>query len=180
MDCGNICCQYDVLYILCFIYGVELMDKQEIITKAIGKFRGSLLKLNLDPKESWAQMFETDIVPTLEKAIGEAIDEAVIPNEKPRNDQNEGDYPEEMGKPFYSDTDLFPFGKYGPPPKGSGSVFKDVPRSYLEWLLTQDWIGKWTGVVRYIKGEKTPPDAGASEDPFGSTIEGYDGEEAPF
>ena len=33
-------------------------------------------------------------------------------------------------------TDLspMPFGKYGPPPKGNGSLMQDVPASYLFWL----------------------------------------------
>lgn len=38
------------------------------------------------------------------------------------------------------DDSPFPFGKYGPPPKGKGLKLKDVPASYWIWLEDQDWF----------------------------------------
>lgn len=32
------------------------------------------------------------------------------------------------------DTDLMPWGKYGPPPKGIGARMENVPASYYHWL----------------------------------------------
>ena len=47
-----------------------------------------------------------------------------------------------------TDTSLFPFGKY------KGQPMQDVPASYLDWLMGQDWIDKWLDVVKYINDNR--------------------------
>jgi hypothetical protein len=51
------------------------------------------------------------------------------------------------------DTDLFPFGKYGPPPKGSGKTMEQVPASYYHWLWTngKEHETETCAVAAYIK-----------------------------
>lgn len=32
-----------------------------------------------------------------------------------------------------------------------GKLMRDIPASYLVWLLDQRWIGDWPGLHRYLK-----------------------------
>lgn len=59
------------------------------------------------------------------------------------------------GEDRYDSSSPFPFGKYGP--KGDAKTFGEVPSSYYEWLMEQEWIQEWAGVVRYIRGDDPPP-----------------------
>ena len=52
------------------------------------------------------------------------------------------------------DASMFPFGKYGPKPKGNESMMQDVPASYLLWLGDQPWIGTWPDVAKYIESNR--------------------------
>lgn len=71
-----------------------------------------------------------------------------------KGQQSQGSYggPLEKGKPYYSGSDPFPFGKHGP--KGNDpKSFDEMPSGYLNWLMGQDWIEEWPGIVRYVNGE---------------------------
>lgn len=48
-----------------------------------------------------------------------------------------------MGK-YLEDGDAMPFGMY------KGWPMKNVPATYLDWLIDQDWIKQWPDVERYI------------------------------
>jgi uncharacterized protein (DUF3820 family) len=46
-----------------------------------------------------------------------------------------------------TDDSKMPFGKH------KDTLMKDVPRDYLEWLVTQDWVpGKWPQIIDYVNG----------------------------
>jgi len=47
-----------------------------------------------------------------------------------------------------TDESLFPFGKY------KGEKMYDVPATYLDWLMGQEWIDKWSDVVNYINDNR--------------------------
>lgn len=143
-------------------------EKINIVMIAVRKFRSAINAMGLDIGETWAQNFETDIIPAFEKIIKYVIDEATKKTQPKTTDQ-EKKYPDgNMGESLYGDDDPFPFGKYGPAPKGSCKKFSEVPRSYFEFLLKTPWIEKWEGVVKYIKGEKSKPYANINDDPFGN------------
>lgn len=44
------------------------------------------------------------------------------------------------------DEDTFPFGRF----QRSMTKMKDVPASYLDWLVDQPWMEKWPAVLDYI------------------------------
>lgn len=44
-----------------------------------------------------------------------------------------------------SDESPFPFGKH------KGTPMLQVPLSYLNWFLAQDWASKWPAVIAYTK-----------------------------
>jgi hypothetical protein len=46
-----------------------------------------------------------------------------------------------------NDGDVFPFGRYFK----SKTKMKDVPSSYLDWLMSMKWIVEWPSVVEYIR-----------------------------
>lgn len=59
------------------------------------------------------------------------------------------------------DVSPMPFGKH------KGTVMSQVPREYLDWLVTQDWVpGKWPQVVDYVKGLSTVKETDDDEIPF--------------
>ena len=45
-------------------------------------------------------------------------------------------------------NNLMPFGKY------KGRDMDNIPADYLDWLIGQDWIGKFPDVVQYITEHK--------------------------
>lgn len=47
-----------------------------------------------------------------------------------------------------TDKDLMPFGKH------KGLSMMEVPASYLDWLIDQDWIKDWPAVKNYIEDNK--------------------------
>jgi len=58
---------------------------------------------------------------------------------------------EEGKETSFGDDSPFPFGKYGPPPKGEGLKLKDVPASYWLWLEDQEWFEeKYPGLYSYF------------------------------
>ncbi len=48
-----------------------------------------------------------------------------------------------------TDKSPFPFGKY------KGQPMEKVPADYLDWLMGQPWIDKWTAVVDYIERNRS-------------------------
>lgn len=50
-----------------------------------------------------------------------------------------------IDKTPWTDTTKIPWGKY------RGELLKNVPADYLLWLLKQDWIKKWPGLLDYLK-----------------------------
>jgi len=44
-----------------------------------------------------------------------------------------------------TDTDRMPFGKF------KGKMMQDVPATYLDWLIGQDFVNNWPDVKAYIE-----------------------------
>jgi len=51
------------------------------------------------------------------------------------------------------DTDIMPWGKYGPPPKGINARMENIPASYFHWLWTEGGkkFDKQCPVADYIR-----------------------------
>lgn len=47
-----------------------------------------------------------------------------------------------------TDLSAFPFGKW------KGSAMMDVPSTYLDWFIGQEWSSKWPAVLEYVKRSK--------------------------
>lgn len=112
--------------------------------------------MGLDQSGGWAFAFETEIVPALEKIIGEATSSASTGARSSAGAPANGGARGDRGEDWYDSNDMFPFGKYGPE-KGNPKTFGEVPSHYFEWLGDQSWISEWPGVLRYINGEAPPP-----------------------
>jgi hypothetical protein len=59
-----------------------------------------------------------------------------------------------MNMAVLTDKDPMPFGAH------KGKPMEDVPASYLDWLMGQDWIDKWPQVVGYVENRRQTADDG--------------------
>jgi hypothetical protein len=135
-----------------------MVDIKSMALAAEGRFKSRILESGFHDKES-ADSFVDAMGQCFREILGDTIRGALEEDRKrnPRGVKNSGggSCNGSRGKELYNSSDSFPFGKYGPG-KGDERSFGEVPSHYLDWLIDQDWIDEWPGIVKYIQGEEAP------------------------
>lgn len=130
-----------------------MVDINSLVKAAEGQFKKRILESGFHDKESASNFIEA-MGQCFREITGNCIRRALEEERKSPAEQRpsgqEGGYCK--GKEWYESSDPFPFGKYGP--KRQGLSFSEIPSKYYEWLIQQEWIDEWPGIVRYINGEE--------------------------
>lgn len=135
-----------------------MVDTMRITKAAEGKFKQRILASGFHDNET-ATDFVDAMGQCFREILGDTIRKALKEDRKSNNrsvrNSGGGSYNGSRGKEGYNSSDSFPFGKYGPG-KGDERSFGEIPSHYFDWLIDQDWIDEWPGIVRYIQGEEAP------------------------